>query len=70
MGVTEQVAQGTIERVKAGRPRRMLLKEKEIFLSRMSVGCENFQSTPGIEPGTSVYVGKHSTRTPPPLPMS
>ena len=50
MGDTEQVAQGTIERVKAGRPRRMLLKEKEKILSRMSVGSENFQSTPGIKP--------------------
>ena len=50
MGDPEQVAQGTIERVKAERPRRVLLKEKEKILSRMSVGSENFQSTPGIKP--------------------
>ena len=38
------------EREKAPCPRRVLLKEKEKILSRMSVGSENFQSTPGIKP--------------------
>ena len=42
-------------------PRRVSQKLKQ----KISV-----KSTPGIEPGSTVSVGKHSTTTPPPMPNS